>query len=298
MVSLLNRKEEIEKRFELVIASTNDLKRQFNFVNFDSHDHTKPYLMNFKNLNNIFNLTEIQNSFSNYSFNHMKLNESFSFKKDRKIENLSFQNGVLRTNCLECLDRTNMIQFLFANKITSLIIKHLLNKESNISSTITDKFNKSFEDSLRILWTENGDQLSLSYTGGKSLFSEVIRNNKRSIIGILLDIKNGFRRYINNNFYDGYNQDSHDLFLCKLSPKRLIFEEHTKLGIIFCLLFIGITIISVKLYVLQEVENYTNLNFLIISLIYIICISISMKILQYFSQYIVDSPSLKGNIYY
>ncbi len=294
----MNKKEEIEKKFENVIASSNDLKKQFNFFNFDSHDKTKPWLRNFHKLETIFNEVEIHNCFSNYGFNHLKLSENFSFESKRNSENLSYQTGVIRTNCLECLDRTNMVQYIFSNKMISIMMKHILNKEFDTPSTNTFNPNKEIEESLRVIWAENGDQLSLAYCSGKSLFSDVIRNNRRSLIGMILDIKNGLTRYINNNFFDGYNQDCHDLFLCKLAPKRSIFEEHSKLGILFCMLFIGITILLVKLYVLKEVENYTNLNFLVTSLVYTICLFMSIIVLSHFSSYVVDSPSLKGNTNY
>jgi hypothetical protein len=226
------------------------------------------------------------------------LSENFSFESKRNSENLSYQTGVIRTNCLECLDRTNMVQYIFSNKMISIMMKHILNKEFDTPSTNTFNPNKEIEESLRVIWAENGDQLSLAYCSGKSLFSDVIRNNRRSLIGMILDIKNGLTRYINNNFFDGYNQDCHDLFLCKLAPKRSIFEEHSKLGILFCMLFIGITILLVKLYVLKEVENYTNLNFLVTSLVYTICLFMSIIVLSHFSSYVVDSPSLKGNTNY
>ncbi len=297
-MSLLNKKEEIEKKFEMVIASSNDLKKQINFVNFDSHEKTKPWLRNFHKLETIFNEVEIKNCFANYGFNHLRLNQNFSFERQRNSENLSFQTGVLRTNCLECLDRTNLIQYIFSKKITSIMLNHLLNKELDVPSYNTMNHYKEIDESLRVLWAENGDQLSLAYSSGKSLFSDVVRNNRRSLIGIVLDIKNGLTRYINNNFFDGYNQDCHDIFLCKLTPKRSIFEEHSKLGIIFCMLFIGITIILIKSYVLKEVEQYTNLNFLVTSFTYTICLYMSIMILSHFSSYIVDSPSLKGNSYY
>lgn len=35
-------------------------------------------------------------------------------KNNHKLKSIKFQNGVMRTNCLDCLDRTNAVQMYFA----------------------------------------------------------------------------------------------------------------------------------------------------------------------------------------
>jgi len=66
------------------------------------------------------------------------------------------------------------------------------------------------------MWANNADVMSILYAGTPALKTDFTRTGKRSFYGALKDGKNSVHRYIVNNFYDGYNQDSLDLLLCKL----------------------------------------------------------------------------------
>lgn len=76
----------------------------------------------------------------------------FSYS-DEKVNSL--QKGVLRINCIDCLDRTNNVQlaigiYMLAQQLTSL------NKPAQ-SVTV--------EEHLKELWINNGDHISRIYTG-------------------------------------------------------------------------------------------------------------------------------------
>lgn len=91
---------------------------------------------------------------------------------------LRLQSGVMRTNCLDCLDRTNYVQsrlalrtlrnFLlgFAGHETEELIsqKRLLDLPVNEAFPLLGGFNS--------LWADNGDSISLLYTGIPSTHTE------------------------------------------------------------------------------------------------------------------------------
>jgi hypothetical protein len=52
--------------------------------------------------------------------------ETFGFYIHNKASNVSdHQKGVIRTNCLDCLDRTNVTQYKISEIILMEILKHL-----------------------------------------------------------------------------------------------------------------------------------------------------------------------------
>jgi hypothetical protein len=55
--------------------------------------------------------------------------------------------------------------------------------------------------------------MSIQYAGTGALKSDFTRLGKRTTYGLVRDGVNSLQRYIYNNFYDGFRQDSIDLFL-------------------------------------------------------------------------------------
>ncbi|KAJ1358954.1 hypothetical protein KIN20_017539 [Parelaphostrongylus tenuis] len=90
------------------------------------------------------------------------------------------QSGVLRVNCLDCLDRTNCVQTAVGLMVVKEQVAALdLNKDkANISQRI--------EEILRDLWQKNGDLCSNIYAGtgaldGKSRLKDASRSIARTI---------------------------------------------------------------------------------------------------------------------
>ncbi len=59
---------------------------------------------------------------------------------------------------------------------------------------------------FRNFWTDNGDQLSILYSGTKALKTDFTRTGKRTMKGALMDGKHSIQRYYINQFRDGYYQ--------------------------------------------------------------------------------------------
>ena len=119
------------------------------------------------------------------------------------------QTGVVRTNCMDCLDRTNVVQSLFA--------RHVL---SNQLSSFSDGLEMSrVEDeeaqtAHRWLWADNADAISRLYAGTPALKRDYTRTGQRTKLGALDDGMNSIQRYYRNNFMDADRQEGIDLMLC------------------------------------------------------------------------------------
>ncbi|KAH6564773.1 hypothetical protein BASA60_010156 [Batrachochytrium salamandrivorans] len=132
------------------------------------------------------------------------------------------QTSVVRTNCIDCLDRTNVVQ--------SVLARRSLNKQLHdlklMSSPLEDFSDiAEFEHMFKNAWADNADEVSRLYSGTGALKTDFTRTGKRSAAGAMQDLSNSIIRYVKNNFLDGFRQDSFDLFLgnyrvdpAKISP--------------------------------------------------------------------------------
>lgn len=63
-----------------------------------------------------------------------------------------------------------------------------------------------FEFIFKNIWADNGDIISIEYSGTGALKSDFTRTGQRTVVGLMRDGYNSAMRYIKNNFYDGYRQ--------------------------------------------------------------------------------------------
>ena len=128
---------------------------------------------------------------------------------------VGYQNGVIRTNCMDNLDRTNVVQSLFARR--SLLIqmgKSDLLENGNVLQTPF----KKFEDVYKSMWVNNANAISLMYAGTGALKVDFTKTGKRTFKGMISDGVNSCKRYYINNFTDGFKQDGIDLMLGRYKP--------------------------------------------------------------------------------
>uniref|UniRef100_A0AC34GS00 Phosphoinositide 5-phosphatase n=1 Tax=Panagrolaimus sp. ES5 TaxID=591445 RepID=A0AC34GS00_9BILA len=150
-------------------------------INFDYHTQMKVSKSSIKTLQNKLDA-------------FVEENGTF-LSTDGKVEKQ--QNGTIRTNCLDCLDRTNCVQTLVGMKALLLQLQDL--QAEKYKTKITARF----EETLRDMWQKNGDQCSIIYAGTGALEGKSkIKDASRSIA-----------RTFQNNLMDGAKQESFDLFL-------------------------------------------------------------------------------------
>uniref|UniRef100_F6YM78 Phosphatidylinositol-3-phosphatase SAC1 n=2 Tax=Ciona intestinalis TaxID=7719 RepID=F6YM78_CIOIN len=119
------------------------------------------------------------------------------------------QTGVFRTNCMDCLDRTNVVQSLIARVSLTKQLKQLGIFKPD--STIEQEAELDY--TLKQIWADNADFCSRQYAGTGALKTDYTRTGKRTKFGLLKDGYNSAVRYLKNNFSDGFRQDSMDLLL-------------------------------------------------------------------------------------
>ncbi|KAK1325657.1 Phosphoinositide phosphatase SAC7 [Acorus calamus] len=122
-------------------------------------------------------------------------------------EKVEEQQGVVRTNCIDCLDRTNVTQSMIGRKMLEKQLQQMGTFGANDMLSTYPNFDASF----KILWANHGDEISIQYSGTPALKGDFVRYGRRTIQGILNDGWNALARYYLNNFVDGTKQDAIDL---------------------------------------------------------------------------------------
>ncbi|KZT57104.1 hypothetical protein CALCODRAFT_453422 [Calocera cornea HHB12733] len=118
------------------------------------------------------------------------------------------QTAVVRSNCMDCLDRTNVVQSALArwSLLQQLRATGVLGKEERLEDHM------DFMNVFREVWADHGDAIAYAYAGTGALKADYTRTGKRTKEGALRDGWNGMQRYVRNNFLDGPRQDAYDLF--------------------------------------------------------------------------------------
>ena len=121
------------------------------------------------------------------------------------------QQGVFRTNCLDCLDRTNYIQ----DVISSITLARFL---ETIGSPMVRS--PTLWAAHRELWADNGDRLSKIYAGTGALNTSATRTGKKTFTGLLSDATKSVGRAYINNFQDKGKQTAIDMLLGMMAGQR------------------------------------------------------------------------------
>lgn len=90
------------------------------------------------------------------------------------------QAGVIRTNCMDCLDRTNVAQSAFAQ----FVLQKDLEEEGFEIDLLHDESTQWFN----ILWADNGDAISRQYASTAALKGDFTRTRKRDYRGAVSTI--------------------------------------------------------------------------------------------------------------
>lgn len=99
------------------------------------------------------------------------------------------QKGVIRTNCMDCLDRTNVCQSSFAKYVLDAQLK----AQGFDMTAQQDQVNSWFNT----LWADNGDAISKQYASTAAMKGDYTRTKKRDYRGALADAGLGLTRFYN-----------------------------------------------------------------------------------------------------
>ncbi|XP_014870406.1 synaptojanin-1 isoform X8 [Poecilia latipinna] len=107
------------------------------------------------------------------------------------------QGGTIRSNCLDCLDRTNSVQAFFA-------LEMLPRQLEQMGLTEKPQLVARFQEVFRTMWSANGDSVSKIYAGTGAL-------DGKAKAGKLKDGARSVTRTIQNNFFDSSKQEAIDI---------------------------------------------------------------------------------------
>jgi hypothetical protein len=141
------------------------------------------------------------------------------FQMDRVGRVVGRQGGVVRTNCMDCLDRTNVVQSVLARWSLRQQVQVLFGggreggkeggkkleggkEERDVLQLPYEGLEKAF----RSLWGGNADAISVLYAGTPALKGDFTRTGRRTKVGMVSDGLNSAKRYVINNFVDSENQ--------------------------------------------------------------------------------------------
>jgi len=119
------------------------------------------------------------------------------------------QLGVVRTSCLDSLDRTNVVQAEIAWRILKIqFAQHKIDPTNYYSGT-----GQAFVSRFRSLWSANGNYLSIQYSGAESTTSSLTKEGKGGVLHSISSGINSVNRFIKNNFSDDLKQKCIDCLL-------------------------------------------------------------------------------------
>ncbi|GMN40355.1 hypothetical protein TIFTF001_009565 [Ficus carica] len=116
-------------------------------------------------------------NFDNLQLLYDQISEEFEkqgyFLVDAEGYILEEQKGIIRSNCIDCLDRTNVTQSYLAQKSLNLQLQRIgVLNSSECISMFAEEYAK-----FRAMWAEQGDEISLEYAGTYALKGDLVRQD-------------------------------------------------------------------------------------------------------------------------
>ncbi|CAI0401975.1 unnamed protein product [Linum tenue] len=152
---------------------------------------------------------------------------------NHSAKQLMFQNGVLRTNCIDCLDRTNVAQFAYG----LAALGSQLHTLGVLDSSKMD-LDAPLADHLMGFYENMGDTLAHQYGGSAAhnkIFSE--RRGQWKAATQSQEFFRTLQRYYSNAYMDAQKQDAINVFLGHFQPQHgkpalweLDSDQHLNLG--------------------------------------------------------------------
>ncbi|XP_026080698.1 phosphatidylinositide phosphatase SAC2-like [Carassius auratus] len=138
------------------------------------------------------------------------------------------QEGIFRVNCMDCLDRTNVVQAAIARVVMEQQLKKL--GVMPPEQPLPLKCYRIYQ----MMWANNGDTISRQYAGTAALKGDFTRTGERKLAGVMKDGVNSANRYYLNRFRDAYRQAVIDLMMGLPVTEDLLWSESNSRKISFC----------------------------------------------------------------
>ncbi|KAK4215665.1 Polyphosphoinositide phosphatase [Rhypophila decipiens] len=132
----------------------------------------------------------------------------FFHNGDGHTNPIRVQNGVARTNCIDCLDRTNAAQFVIGKRALGHQLYALGILENTVIHYDTDAVNL-----FTHMYHDHGDTIAVQYGGSQLVNTMETYRKINQWTSHSRDMIESFKRYYNNSFLDGQRQEAYNLFL-------------------------------------------------------------------------------------
>ncbi|PIA51250.1 hypothetical protein AQUCO_01100235v1 [Aquilegia coerulea] len=153
------------------------------------------------------------------AFNIRERESEFNHQSGKQYHNDTsprFQSGVLRTNCIDCLDRTNVAQYAYGLAALGRQLHAMgLTDMQKVDS------NSSIAAALMDMYQSMGDALAQQY-GGSAAHNTVFpdKQGKWKATTQSREFLKSIKRYYSNAYTDGEKQDAINLFLGYFKPRE------------------------------------------------------------------------------
>lgn len=127
---------------------------------------------------------------------------------DGRTSSMTAQNGVARTNCIDCLDRTNAAQFVIGKRA----LGHQLHALGILEDTSID-YDTDAVNLFTHMWHDHGDTIAVQYGGSQLVNTMETYRKINQWTSHSRDMIESFKRYYNNSFLDSQRQEAYNLFL-------------------------------------------------------------------------------------
>ncbi|KAG9257558.1 SacI homology domain-containing protein [Emericellopsis atlantica] len=127
---------------------------------------------------------------------------------DGETSPMSAQNGVARTNCIDCLDRTNAAQFVIGKRALGHQLHAL-----GIIEDVTVEYDTDAVNLFTHMWHDHGDTIAVQYGGSQLVNTMETYRKINQWTSHSRDMIESFKRYYNNSFLDSQRQEAYNLFL-------------------------------------------------------------------------------------
>lgn len=157
--------------------------------------------------------------FFNISQNFLDCTNIFGYLPYIRSKNsfkIFLQSGVIRSNCVDCLDRTNVFQQFIG---TAVLFNQLKLMGIDLIVPDTNSENEMF-GVLTEIYKRMGHILSSQYAGSEAHKQSIqeTRSKITKLIDKVPEFINTFKRYFNNSWNDQYKQMCINLFMAKFIP--------------------------------------------------------------------------------
>ncbi|ESK98224.1 phosphoinositide phosphatase [Moniliophthora roreri MCA 2997] len=204
LVNLVNHKgheRPVKEAYERHVEQLNLPQVRYQYFDF----HTECKNMRWDRISVL--VDKVQDDLQKYGYLHVSADQPTPVK---------MQMGVVRTNCMDNLDRTSVVQAALAKYTLNKQLQEvgILSKERGVDDV--EALSKDFRE----MWADHADSISKAYAGSGALKSDFTRTNKRTQKGVLEDGVKSVLRYLKNNHFDGARQDAFDLVTGAWLPRK------------------------------------------------------------------------------